>query len=193
MDKQNRLQLRALQGSLYNPIATLIKCDYLRNLTARGEPLQVRIKEFRGGGGGGRGAEGYLPARTLRARNRTHFRHGSRARFKRPGSSRVVLMLSRAILTLFLSILIEIWIKNIVDPISRARLCAPLPQIRHCSCVLTTTWGHVIVPWSIILTPSIWVSLDVVALWADELTCHARRNISTGQTVCNIRNLQTYW
>ena len=48
---------------------------------------------FRGGGG----AKDYVAARTLRARNRTHFWQESRARFKGPGSSRVVLMLSRAI------------------------------------------------------------------------------------------------
>ena len=47
-------------------------------------------------GGGGR-AKDYVPARTLRARNRTHFRQGSSASLKGPGSSRVVLMLSRAI------------------------------------------------------------------------------------------------
>ena len=54
-------------------------------------------------GGGSRifiggGTESYVPACTLQARNRTHFRQGSRARLlKGPGSSRVVLMLSRAI------------------------------------------------------------------------------------------------
>ena len=42
----------------------------------------------------------YVPSRTLRAQNRTHFRQGSRARF------RVILMLSRAIWAFFLSILI---------------------------------------------------------------------------------------
>ena len=42
-----------------------------------------------GGGGGGAGAKDYVLARKLRARIRTHFRQGS--------SSRVVLMLSRAI------------------------------------------------------------------------------------------------
>ena len=48
-----------------------------------------------------------VPVRTLRARNQTHFRQGSRARLiKGPGSSGVVLMLSRAIWALFLSILI---------------------------------------------------------------------------------------
>ena len=47
---------------------------------------------FREGGGGGPGAKGYVPARTLRARNRTRFRQGSR----------VILMVSRAIWALFL-------------------------------------------------------------------------------------------
>ena len=43
--------------------------------------LQGRIQDFHlgGGGGGGGDAKDYVPARTLRARNRTHFRQGSRA------------------------------------------------------------------------------------------------------------------
>ena len=32
-----------------------------------------------GGGGGGGGVKDYVPSRTLRAQNRTHFQHGSRA------------------------------------------------------------------------------------------------------------------
>ena len=41
--------------------------------------LQGRIQDFHLGGGGGGDAKDYVPARTLRARNRTHFRQGSRA------------------------------------------------------------------------------------------------------------------
>ena len=44
------------------------------------EQLVGRIQDFHLGGGGG--AKDYLPARTLRARNRTHFRQGSRARLR---------------------------------------------------------------------------------------------------------------
>ena len=40
--------------------------------------IQGWIQELSlGGGGGGGGAKGYVPACTLRARNRTHFRQGS--------------------------------------------------------------------------------------------------------------------
>ena len=39
--------------------------------------LQGRIQDFYWGGGG---EKDYVPARTLRARNRTHFRQGSGAR-----------------------------------------------------------------------------------------------------------------
>ena len=67
--------------------------------------FQGRIQDFHLGGGGG--AKGYVPARTLRARHKTQFRQGSRGPgpLKGPGSSRVVLMLSRVIWALFLSIL----------------------------------------------------------------------------------------
>ena len=41
--------------------------------------MQGRIQEFHLGGGG---AKGFVPARTLRAWNRTHFRQGSRARLR---------------------------------------------------------------------------------------------------------------
>ena len=76
------------------------------------------------------GAKDYVPSRTLRARNRTHFRQGSRARFnKGTGSSRVVLMLSRAI---WQSLLFKhsdkrIELKNIVDPILGGACCPPPP------------------------------------------------------------------
>ena len=40
---------------------------------------QGRIQDFNWGGGG---ATDYVPPRTLRARNRTHFRQGSRARLR---------------------------------------------------------------------------------------------------------------
>ena len=36
---------------------------------------------------GGRGAKDYVPARTLRAQNQTHFRQGSGPAYKGPGSS----------------------------------------------------------------------------------------------------------
>ena len=42
---------------------------------------------------------------------------GVQGPLKGPGSSGVVLMVSRAIWALFLSILINIWLKNIADPI----------------------------------------------------------------------------
>ena len=77
------------------------------------------------------GAKDYVPTRTLGARDRTLFRQGSRVQgpLKGPGSSRVVLMLSRAIWALFLSILI-IKKKKTVGPIlggpGRA-YCAPPP------------------------------------------------------------------
>ena len=67
----------------------------------------------------------------LRVQNRTHFWQGSRARFKGTGSSRVVLMLSRAIWALFFSILIKIIglkkKKNIVYPIFFFGRAHPLP------------------------------------------------------------------
>ena len=44
--------------------------------------------EFLFTGGGGGGAKDYVPARTLRARNQTHFRQGSmQGPLKGPGSS----------------------------------------------------------------------------------------------------------
>ena len=74
------------------------------------------------------GAKDYVPTRTLRAWNQTHFQQG-------PRSSRVGSMLSRAIWALFLSILI----KNIVDPIfflGGTPVVPPPPPppswIRHC-------------------------------------------------------------
>ena len=59
----------------------------------------------------------------------THFRQGSRTRLRGPGSSRVVLMLSRAIWALFLSILVKLDFKKIVWTKFRggARLLRPLP------------------------------------------------------------------
>ena len=66
---------------------------------------QGRIQDFIWGGG----AKDYVPARTLQARNRTiNFPGrgpGRQGPLKGLGSSRVVLMLSRAISALFLSIL----------------------------------------------------------------------------------------
>ena len=44
--------------------------------------LQGRVQDFHLGVGGGGGAKGFVPARTLRARNRTHFRQGSRAHLR---------------------------------------------------------------------------------------------------------------
>ena len=75
------------------------KKTYILSITRVGSRIFI-------GGGGGEGAKCYVPARTLRARNRTPFRQGSRARWRGPGNSRVILMLSRAIWALFLSILI---------------------------------------------------------------------------------------
>ena len=46
---------------------------------------QGRIQEFHLGGGGG-GAKGFVSARTLRARNRTHFRQGVQGPLKGPES-----------------------------------------------------------------------------------------------------------
>ena len=43
---------------------------------------QGRIQDFYGGGGPRGGAEEYVPARALRARNRTHFRQGSRTHLR---------------------------------------------------------------------------------------------------------------
>ena len=75
-----------------------------------------------GGGGGGR--------THITARNRTHFRQGSRARLRAPGCSRVILMLSRAIWALFFKHSDFFFFfngkKHIVDPIlGRGRLLRP--------------------------------------------------------------------
>ena len=52
----------------------------LRNVVcAYGVDIQGRIQAFHLEWGGGGGAKGYVPACTLRARNRTHIRQGSRA------------------------------------------------------------------------------------------------------------------
>ena len=78
----------------------------------------------------GGGAKDYVPARTLRARNWTHFRQGPH---KGPGSHIVVLMLSRAIWALLLNILIKDGLKTTVDPILGGAPVAPAaPWIRHC-------------------------------------------------------------
>ena len=74
---------------------------------------------------GGWGAKDYVPARTLRAPNRTRQGPGPG-----PGSSRVVLVLLPAISALFLSILIikKNGLKNpVVDPILGGACCAPPP------------------------------------------------------------------
>ena len=93
--------------------------------------IQGRIQDFHVGGGG---AKDYVPARTLWARNRTHFRQGSRARL-RTLEALCFNALSCYIWALFLSILIrKIWLKNILDPIlggGGAHLLHP-PRISHC-------------------------------------------------------------
>ena len=68
-----------------------------------------------------------MPGRTLRAQNRTHFREGSRARFR----ALQALGLSCAIWALFLSILIlKNWIKkHIVGPILGGRPPPPPPPL----------------------------------------------------------------
>ena len=77
-----------------------------------------RIQDFLfffGGGGGAGGAKDYVRARTLRARNPMSLSARVKGPLKGPGSSRVFycsLVLSEA---LFLSILLQIYIKNIVD------------------------------------------------------------------------------
>ena len=63
------------------------RCDY---------DNQGRIQDFDLGG-----AKDYVPARTLRARNRNHFPAGVQCPLKGPGSSMVALMLSLAIWALF--------------------------------------------------------------------------------------------
>ena len=75
----------------------------------------------------GGGAKDYVPARTLRARNRTRFRQGSRAHLRAlEALSRVVLRLSRAFWALFLSILIlKNTKRNIVDPVLLGAPLAP--------------------------------------------------------------------
>ena len=88
--------------------------------------------------GRGRGAKDYVPARTLRARNRTHFRHGYAARLRALEALGLFecSLDSRAIWALFLSILIKHWIlKSIVDPILGGRNRHPPPPlwIRHWS------------------------------------------------------------
>ena len=94
----------------------------------RQETTSLHPAPFRGGSRfsfGVGGAKCYVPARTLRAQNRTHFRQGFR-------SSRVVLMLSRAFWALFLSILIFfLWIDPppTVDPILGGRLLPPPPPL----------------------------------------------------------------
>ena len=83
---------------------------------------------FRGGGGGRK----RLCARThITSAEPSSLSAGVQGPLKGPGSSRVVLMLSRAIWALFLSILMNNWIKkNIVDPILAGHMpVAPPPPL----------------------------------------------------------------
>ena len=91
---------------------------------------QGRIQDFHGRGGGGRHKRLNVPTCTLRARNRTHFRQGSRTRSKGYLEDlRVDLILS-----CYLSLILKhsdknVGLKNIVDPIlggGGGACCAPL-------------------------------------------------------------------
>ena len=90
--------------------------------------LQGRIQDFHGAWGGG-GAQ-----KIITSAEPNSLSAGAQYPHKVPGSARVVLMLSRAIWALFLSILIKkIGLQNIVDPIlggGGGRLLQP-PWIRH--------------------------------------------------------------
>ena len=80
--------------------------------------LQRRIQDFDlfvCGGGGGGGAVGYVRAHTSRKRSAKSITAGVQGPPKGPGSSRVFLMFSLVIWALFLSILIQNGIQNIVD------------------------------------------------------------------------------
>ena len=88
-------------GSTIAPLLTLVSDKTLMSATRGGSRI------FIGGGGGGGAQKIICPHAHIRARNRTRFRQGSRARLKGPESSRVILMLSRAIWALLLSILIQ--------------------------------------------------------------------------------------
>ena len=59
-------------------LSNMLNDNNLKYLTRRADP------GFPSGGGGGvrGGQKDYVPARTLRARNRTNFRQGSRARLR---------------------------------------------------------------------------------------------------------------
>ena len=104
------------------------------------------VPDREGGRGGGRRRRLCPAIRALRARNQTHFRHGS--------SSILILMLSRAIWALFLSILIKIDKKHSWSNFRGACLLRPHPWIRHCSAPpppLPPIWTvpGLVAPWSI--------------------------------------------
>ena len=95
-------------------------------LSKPGRTGRGRIQGFHLRGGGG-AQKIICPHSTLRARNRTYmyFRLWSKVRYRGPGSSWVVLMLSRAIWALFFThseYKKKMDLKNIIDPIVGGRL-----------------------------------------------------------------------
>ena len=94
------------------------------------EHTQGRIQDFHLGG---RKRLIYVPACTLRAWNRTHFRQGSRARLRALEALGLFNVLSCNLSLIFKhSDFFFYWIKNIVDPIlGGARVCCASHWIRH--------------------------------------------------------------
>ena len=84
------------------------------------------------------GAKDYVPAHTLRARNRTHFWQGVQGPLKGPGSSRVVFnALSRYLSLIFMHSEKKIWLKKHCWSNFRGGACLLPPWIRHCYCLLS--------------------------------------------------------
>ena len=111
-------------------------------------PWQGRIQDFQwGGGGGGGGGKRWCASTHIMSAEPNSLSAGVQGSHKAPGSSRVILMLSRAIWALFLSILIKklgektyySWF-NFRGGGAHACCAPPPPWICHCKvfCKLLT-------------------------------------------------------
>ena len=115
--------------------------------------MQGWIQDFHwGGGGGGKRWCACMHITSVEPNSLSARVQGPQ---KGPGSFRVVLMLSRAIWALFLSIVIKNWIKIIVDPILGGCLLCPSPpgsatmhvHVFVCHCLLLSICAYVCDLW----------------------------------------------